>query len=157
MNIHGTCTREGCDFHFEDAEHCEDAVAKLRAHYRMDHPTKAFYETHHLENIEQYNMTFDEQVGRHTGVPDWRERIDGERGIARRHVVSACQAITRHHRYYQPAVVDEALALAAEYGTPIPDPRNENADAPAAPDQVLAYQLAQDMLAEMPPDEEEPF
>ena len=154
MSVSAKCMNRDCGFHFEDGEHVEDCILKLRAHFRMEHPTKAFYETRYLEDIEMFNMTLDEQVGRHIGVNDWRERI-GQNRIQPRHIVSACQQIVRHHYYYAPNVTDEAIALAAEMGTPIPDPRDQ--DAPANPDQEIVMQLADEMLGGMPDIEDEEF
>lgn len=110
----GKCDRKDCRFSFDDAEHMEDAITKLRAHYRVEHPTKAFYEDNLLGNTEVLNLTSDEAVTHFTG-PRWRERLaNGE--LQERHVIHACTQIVRRHHRYNEAAVQGVIALAAEHG-----------------------------------------
>lgn len=118
--VRGKCTRRGCPFVFDDAEHVDDAVDKLRAHWRTEHRTKAFYANRMLESIEIFNYTVDEAVALYAGV-DWREKL-AQRRIESRHITRACASICQYPWQYPEALIREVQALSLEHGVEIQDP-----------------------------------
>lgn len=129
MAVAARCLRKGCELAFDDAEFVDDAIAKLRAHFRDEHPTKAFYENRYLEDIEIYNESLDEYIERYVGIPNWRDQnADGRHT---RHIQAACQQVIRSGvQHFRQEILDAAEALIAELGG-APQP---NIVPPAAPD-----------------------
>lgn len=122
MAVAGKCLREGCPFKFDDAEHLQDAVDKCAAHFRLEHPTKAFYENRYKEQLEVLNFTLTEAVANYAGRR-WEERLAaGE--IESRHITHACRQVCRYPDNYQREVIEGAQALSAEHGHVIDDPWN---------------------------------
>lgn len=118
--VAGKCDRRDCAFQFDDADHLEDAVTKLEAHYRIEHPRKAFFRNRLLENLEVYNCTSDEAIAAYLG-DDWREGLQNGR-YQSRNITHACSQVCRRPFDYQRSVVEEVVALAAEHGLEIQDP-----------------------------------
>lgn len=118
MAVAAKCPRkanEGCEFSFDDAEHIEDAVAKMRAHFRVEHPTKGFYENRFVEHTESYNCTVDEIITGYLGN-DWRNRANAQQ------IVNSCQSALRYYNDYKPEIVQGLRDLSEENGVAIPDP-----------------------------------
>lgn len=118
--VKAKCTRRECPFKFDDAEHVDDAVEKLKAHWRTEHRTKAFYTQRMLESVEIYNYTLDEAVALYAGQ-DWRQMLaDGRRDS--RHIRRACASVCQYPWQYPEELIREVQALSLEHGQEIQDP-----------------------------------
>lgn len=125
------CQQLDCNFAFDDAEHYEDALNKMRAHFRLEHRGKSFREHLFNDHYDSYNQTLDELVARELGV-DWRARFPSPAP----QVVQTCRLYVRYHRQYPRELLEELRALSAEHGTVLPEldaPEEDNAPSSADP------------------------
>lgn len=147
--VKAKCRRPECLFTIDDAEHMEDCLAKMRAHFRLEHPTKVFWEREFLETAEQYNYDLDEAVAMYLGG-GWRQ---GEWNDAQ--IVHACSRIAQYPDTYNPDLIEAARELSRQHGREIPAP------APPQPMQnvvldpgVMAPANAQVLRAQILPEDE---
>ena len=118
--VKGRCPHRGCNFSFDDAEHNDDAVEKLRAHSRTQHSSKAFYAQRAAETVQSYNLSLDEVIEVYAGQ-DWRERL-ANGSITQRRVTQACATVCQYPWTYSEDLIREVQALSLEHGVEIQDP-----------------------------------
>lgn len=127
------CFRRGCNFR-EEADHMDDAIYRLRQHFRAIHPTKVFYESDYSANLEGYNLTVEEifegsNIARGDAAApeyDWRH--------IRAQVHTWRRNQERGNDYLDPAVLDEVERRVNEWFANQPAPAAEaGGAAPANP------------------------
>lgn len=116
------CHLHNCRHIVTDAQHYEDALEKLRAHFRMEHPTKALNEHRLGQDFDSYNLTLDEFFDTyHPGI-QWRQPGT----LTDRQITEVCRRVRRSARVFNPEVVQEAITISAQHGQVL-DPFDPNA------------------------------
>lgn len=116
----GRCTITRCT-HVVDAEHWEDALEKLRSHFRLEHPTKVFPRGLIEQDYDRYNQTLEEYFeAYYPGQPI--------NTLPPARITEVCRRMRRSAGAYNPALVQVAVVLAGQHGMQL-DPYDP--DAPA--------------------------